>query len=99
MQRRLAADGITLIGQLAGLDERELAARYGRIGARLARLAQGVDDRAVLAHMPARSISAETTLARENAAAAAVLSQSSGRLCERSRRSSRRPRSPPAPSP
>ncbi|MFZ3237932.1 MAG: DNA polymerase IV, partial [Stellaceae bacterium] len=81
-QRRLAADGITLIGQLAGLGERELAARYGRVGAHLARLAQGVDDRAVLAHMPARSISAETTLAQD-AAAAAVLSQILWPLCER----------------
>ncbi len=82
LQRRLAADGITLIGQLAGLGERELAARYGRVGAHLARLAQGVDDRAVLAHMPARSISAETTLAQD-AAAAAVLSQILWPLCER----------------
>jgi predicted flap endonuclease-1-like 5' DNA nuclease len=28
MQRRLAGDGITLIGQLARLGERELAARH-----------------------------------------------------------------------
>ena len=41
LQRRLAADGITLIGQLAALGERELAARYGRIGPRLAQLARG----------------------------------------------------------
>jgi DNA polymerase-4 len=82
LQRRLAADGITLIGQLAGLGERELAGRYGRVGAHLARLAQGIDDRAVLAHMPARSISAETTLAQDEAAAAA-LSQVLWPLCER----------------
>src|ERR1044071_4595407 len=30
MQRRLAADGITRIGQLAALEARDLAARYGR---------------------------------------------------------------------
>jgi len=65
MQRRLAADGITIIGQLATLGEHELAARYGRIGVHLAHLAQGIDDRAVLAHTPARSISAETTLAQD----------------------------------
>jgi DNA polymerase-4 len=82
LQRRLAADGITLIGQLAGFGERELGARYGRLGAHLARLAQGVDDRAVLAHTPARSISAETTLAQDEAAAA-VLSQALRPLCER----------------
>jgi DNA polymerase IV len=67
LQRRLAADGITLVGQLAQVGERELAARYGRVGARLARLAEGTDDRAVVAHSPARSISAETTLSRDEA--------------------------------
>ncbi len=82
MQRRLAADGIAVIGQLAVLGERELAVRYGRTGAHLARLAQGIDDRAVLAHTPARSISAETTLPRDEAAAAA-LSQILWPLCER----------------
>jgi DNA polymerase-4 len=82
LQRRLAADGITLIGQLASLGERELAARYGRIGAHLARLAQGIDARAVLAHMPARSISAETTLPQD-AAAASALAQILWPLCER----------------
>ncbi len=82
MQRRLAADGITLIGQLAGLGERELAARYGHIGAHLARLAQGMDDRAVLGHTPARSISAETTLTRDETDTAA-LAQILWPLCER----------------
>src|SRR6202007_345778 len=38
MQRRLAADGIIRIGQLASLDPRELARRYGRLGSRLAQL-------------------------------------------------------------
>src|SRR5580692_12297860 len=33
MQRRLAGDGITLIGQLAEIGGRELASRYGRMGA------------------------------------------------------------------
>ena len=41
MQRRLAGDGITLIGQLAEIGGRELASRYGRMGARLAHLARG----------------------------------------------------------
>ena len=59
MQRRLAADGIILIGQLAALGERELAFRYGRRGARIARLARGDDHRAVLMHSPTKSISAE----------------------------------------
>ncbi|MGH7048177.1 MAG: DNA polymerase IV [Stellaceae bacterium] len=82
LQRRLAADGITLVGQLAILGSRELSARYGRIGVRLAALATGADDRAVIAHSPARSISAETTLAHDEADAeslARILSS----LCER----------------
>lgn len=82
MQRRLAADGIAAIGQLAALGERELAGRYGRMGAHLARLARGIDERAVLAHAPARSISAETTLG-EDLAEAAALARMLRPLCER----------------
>ena len=74
MQRRLAGDGITLIGQLAS--------RYGRMGARLAHLARGEDDRAVLAHVPAHTISAETTLAQDECDAS-VLSRVLWPLCER----------------
>ena len=81
-QRRLAGAGLTLIGQLAGLGERELAARYGRIGARLARLARGEDSRAVDAHAPAHTISAENTLASDEADAEA-LSHALWPLCER----------------
>ena len=81
-QRRLAADGITLIGQLTRLDERELAARYGRLGARMARLARGQDYRTVDAHAPTHSISAETTLAHDEADAAA-LAHALWPLCER----------------
>ncbi len=82
LQRRLAADGITLVGQLAAIGERELAARYGRLGTRLAHLVRGVDDRAVLAHAPARSISAETTLAQDEADAE-VLAHALWPLCDR----------------
>jgi len=65
MQRRLAADGIMRIGQLAAQDPRDLATRYGRLGLRLAQLAQGDDDRRVDPEGRARSISAETTFARD----------------------------------
>jgi DNA polymerase IV len=82
MQQRLAGDGITLIGQLANLGDRELASRYGRIGARIARLSRGEDDRAVLAHAPARTISAETTLMQDEVEADA-LSRILWPLCER----------------
>jgi DNA polymerase-4 len=67
MQRRLAADGIMRIGQLRTLDPRDLAQRYGRLGLRLAQLAGGDDDRRVDPAGRARSISAETTFARDEA--------------------------------
>jgi DNA polymerase-4 len=82
LQRRLAGDGIALIGQLADLGDRELASRYGRMVARIAHLARGEDDRAVLAHAPAQTISAETTLAKDEADAVA-LSRALWPLCER----------------
>jgi DNA polymerase IV len=81
MQRRLARDGITLIGQLSQFGQHELASRYGRIGARIASLARGDDDRTVVAHTPARSISAETTLPHDEADAA-VLVRILWPLCE-----------------
>jgi len=82
MQRRLAADGITLIGQLRALDDRDMALRYGRIGARLARLARAEDDRPVEPSSAARSISAETTFGRDEADAAA-LAHALWPLCEK----------------
>jgi DNA polymerase-4 len=82
MQRRLARDGITSIGQLSELGQVELASRYGRIGARIAHLARGEDDRTVVAHSPARSISAETTLAHDEADAE-VLGRILWPLCEK----------------
>ncbi len=82
LQRRLAADGIAQIGQLAALGEHELATRYGRLGAHLACLALGIDSRAVLADAAAKSISAETTLPQDEADAAA-LAQILWPLCER----------------
>jgi DNA polymerase IV len=85
MQRRRAGDGIAVIGQLAMLGERELAAHYGRIGTRMARLARGEDERGVDARAPAHSISAETTLEQDQADAAA-LAQALWPLRERCRR-------------
>jgi DNA polymerase-4 len=82
MQRRLAADGITRIGQLCALDPREMGQRYGRIGLRLAQLARGDDDRRVDPAGRARSISAETTFARDEAEAQA-LARALWPLCEK----------------
>jgi DNA polymerase-4 len=82
MQRRLAADGIARVGQLRALDPRELARRYGRLGRRLAQLARGEDDRRVDPEGPARSISAETTFARDEADCEA-LAHTLWPLCEK----------------
>jgi DNA polymerase-4 len=61
MRARLGRDGVTRIGQLQTMDEKNLAARYGSIGLRLSRLSRGEDDRAVIAGQGAKSVSAETT--------------------------------------
>ena len=82
MQRRLAADGITKIGQLALLDARDLGARYGRMGLRLARLSRGEDDRHVDPEGQTKSISAETTFAHDESDAA-TLSHILWPLCEK----------------
>jgi DNA polymerase-4 len=60
-QQRLARDGLRSVGDLQRAGERELTRRYGAEGARLARLARGLDDRPVKAEREAKSISAETT--------------------------------------
>ena len=46
-QQRLARDGLRTIGDLQRTGETELTRRYGDEGARLARLARGIDDRPV----------------------------------------------------
>ena len=61
MQRTLARDGITTIGQLQKLDQKALADRYGSIGFRLAQLSRGQDVRSVKPDSKAKSISSETT--------------------------------------
>ena len=60
-QQRLARDGLRTIGDLQRAGEIDLRRRYGAEGARLARLARGLDDRPVKAEREAKSISAETT--------------------------------------
>src|SRR5215469_7937906 len=60
-QARLAADGYRTVGDLQRAGEADLVRRYGAEGARLARLARGLDDRPVKTEREAKSISAETT--------------------------------------
>ncbi len=61
MQRTLADDGITLIGQLQAMAERDLVRRYGSMGSRLYHLSRAEDDRRVVSDRAARGVSAETT--------------------------------------
>ena len=62
---KLAADGYRLIADLQRADERELMRRYGEEGARLWRLARGVDARSVDPEQDTKSISAETTFDKD----------------------------------
>jgi len=75
LEQKLAGDGITTIAELRQRGERELIARYGAIGRRLARFARGEDDRAVDPDAPTKSISVETTFARDIAAFEALAKQ------------------------
>jgi DNA polymerase-4 len=59
--KTLAADGITRIGQLQSMSERDLSKRYGTMGSHLFHLSRGLDTRPVDPDGPAKSISAETT--------------------------------------
>ena len=62
---KLANDGYRIIADLQRADERHLMRRYGEEGARLWRLARGLDDREVSAERETKSISAETTFDRD----------------------------------
>ncbi len=72
MQKRLSDDGITLIGELARLDEATLVARYGKIGTRLHQCARGEDDRPVDPARETKSVSSEITLDEDLTDAAAL---------------------------
>ena len=58
---RYARDGFLRIADLQHTSEAELARRYGEEGRRLARLARGIDHRAVSADRETKSVSSETT--------------------------------------
>ncbi len=64
-EERLASLGIHAIGQLAAWDERELAARFGVNGREMAHHARGIDERPVVTEHAIKSISQETTFARD----------------------------------
>ncbi len=62
---RLARDGFHRIGDLQAASEAALMRRYGEEGRRLARLARGIDARKVATDRETKSVSAETTFARD----------------------------------
>lgn len=73
LRRRLAGDGVHLIGDLLPIGEREMAARYGAMGRRLFHFARGEDERRVTPHDDPKSVSAETTFDGDVASADALL--------------------------
>lgn len=64
-QTRLEALGLRTIGQLAEWPQADLVRRFGAWGADLARHARGLDDRVLETEREAKSISKETTYARD----------------------------------
>jgi DNA polymerase-4 len=57
----LAKDGLTTLGQIQSMAERDLTARYGKLGTHLWHLARGQDSRIVDPDGETKSVSAETT--------------------------------------
>ena len=62
---RLGGEGVTTVGQLASKPERWLDGFFGRMGPHMRRLAQGLDESPVTTERERKSVSAETTLARD----------------------------------
>ncbi len=81
LQKALARDGITKVGDLWAHEELDLIARYGAMGRRLYRFARGEDGRRVEPDAPTKSISAETTF-DEDIADLDALSARLWPLCE-----------------
>jgi DNA polymerase IV len=80
--RRMEASGLATIADLQTLPERDLVARFGKFGRRLALFAQGEDDRTVTPWRPVKSISAETTF-RQDTNSSARLQEVARPLCDR----------------
>ncbi len=65
LDRRLARDGISRIGQLQTMEETELARRYGKMGHRLAAFSRGRDTRRIEPESERKSLSSETTFSED----------------------------------
>jgi DNA polymerase-4 len=79
--RRMESDGTRTIADLQAQSARQLEARYGRFGRRLASFVHGEDDRAVTPARPTKSISAETTFRRDTGSRADLVDTAGG-LCQ-----------------
>jgi DNA polymerase IV len=64
-EARLAEMGVTTIAELAAWPEEDLASRFGKHGRELALRARGVDDSPIVTSHTAKSVSQETTFARD----------------------------------
>jgi DNA polymerase-4 len=85
---RLARDGVKTIGDIAKLNEATLLKRYGSIGARLHRLARGLDERRVDPVGERKSISSEVTFNEDESAPEAlqkILWRQAERVAERAK--------------
>ena len=63
--KKMAEQGIEVIGQLQAMSEAELVGRYGKFGRRLAGFVGGEDKRKVSSAGAAKSVSAESTFATD----------------------------------
>lgn len=63
--QRLAAMGVTTVGELARVPEAELRTRFGNHGAAMARHAQGIDGRPLVTERETKSVSQERTFVRD----------------------------------
>jgi DNA polymerase-4 len=82
LARKLHAAGFTRLGQLAALDMRDAARRFGEDGPSLAARARGEDARRVTPEREAKSISAETTF-EADLRTPSELERPLWRLCEK----------------
>lgn len=82
MEKKLAASGITRLGQLQALEDRAARRLFGDDGPALCARARGIDHRRVVVGRETRSVSTETTF-NEDIATQAELEVPLWRLCEK----------------